>query len=141
MISIYALAHPLTGVIRYVGRSRDPVRRLYNHMHEMRARKGNAEKNSWIEAMRRRPSVVILERCRPAVSDKREGAWIARLSRRGRLFNRIDAAPMRAEPRFSITVFPALRDAIVKAAEADGRAKSDWIERALAKVLKVRKVG
>ena len=43
--------------------------------------------------------------------------------------------------RFSITVFPALRDAIVKAAEADGRAKSDWIERALAKVLKVRKAG
>ena len=40
--------------------------------------------------------------------------------------------------RFSITVFPALRDAIEKAAKADGRKKSDWIERALAKVLKVK---
>jgi len=40
--------------------------------------------------------------------------------------------------RFSITVFPALRDAILKAARADGRKKSDWIERTLAKVLKVK---
>lgn len=40
--------------------------------------------------------------------------------------------------RFSITVFPALRDAIEEAAKNDGRKKSDWIERTLAKVLKVK---
>lgn len=41
--------------------------------------------------------------------------------------------------RFSITVFPELRAAIEKAAEADGRSLSDWIARALAKMVKIRK--
>lgn len=41
--------------------------------------------------------------------------------------------------RFSITVFPELRAAIVREADRDGRPISDWIERTLAKVLKVRK--
>jgi hypothetical protein len=59
-VYIYTLAHPLTGEVRYVGKSIDPEGRLRGHITE----KGTAHKNNWIRSLLREgltPKCEVLE--------------------------------------------------------------------------------
>jgi hypothetical protein len=61
MISIYGLADPRDGRVRYVGKANDPARRLKAHLREMRRR---TPLYDWIGSLRKvgiTPSLRVLE--------------------------------------------------------------------------------
>lgn len=60
-VYIYALSDPRTNMVRYVGKTVDPVARLYGHIL---ARRSNTHKTAWIGQMKRdgvKPKMDILE--------------------------------------------------------------------------------
>lgn len=57
---IYTLSDPLTGLVRYVGKTRDPKQRMRNHF----SKRENTHKGNWIEALRRQglsPEVTFID--------------------------------------------------------------------------------
>lgn len=69
-VFIYTLAHPLTGEVRYVGKSIDPEGRLRGHITE----KGTAHKNNWIRSLLREgltPKCEVLEE----LDDPNDDQW------------------------------------------------------------------
>ena len=57
---IYILSDPETGVVRYIGKTRDPKARMRNHI----GRKENNHKGNWIESLRRKnllPEVTFID--------------------------------------------------------------------------------
>jgi len=76
---IYALAHPVTKEIRYIGKSNYPKRRLQEHHCEYRY-KGNTHKKNWIKSLLKeglRAELVILEECEKSNWQEREKYWIS----------------------------------------------------------------
>lgn len=76
---IYALAHPITKEIRYIGKSNYPKRRLQEHHCEYR-HKGNTHKKNWIKSLIKeglRAELVILEECDESNWQEREKFWIS----------------------------------------------------------------
>lgn len=58
---IYALCEPDTNVIRYIGKSTNPRRRLLNHMND----NGKCHRTNWLQSLKRRgkvPGLMIIER-------------------------------------------------------------------------------
>lgn len=85
---IYGLADPLSGVVRYVGKSFDPVKRMNGHL---RIKKPKTYKEKWISSILKAgllPELVILEATTKNAASEREIFWIAKyLSEGVRLTN------------------------------------------------------
>lgn len=81
MVTIYGLADPADGLIRYIGKTVNLARRLY--MHIWRARNGgDNHRDRWIRTVLgqgRKPVAITLETCAPNEWQERERAWIAKL--------------------------------------------------------------
>lgn len=84
MSAIYALTDPVTGEIRYVGKTgRTPRERLLDHVRQ--ARQGVHRQRRlccWIRSLTDAPMVVVLE-SDPDDLDEAERRWIATLSEEG----------------------------------------------------------
>jgi len=86
MITIYALTDPRTAVVRYVGQSRDPARRLVQHI---RTHSGGSWRNPWVRwlgdlrALRLRPILLVLETCDDPAATAAEQRWIAHYRQAG----------------------------------------------------------
>lgn len=90
LVSIYGLADPTTGDVRYVGKAVDPLKRLKEHLRE---RRRASPLYSWIESLRRRslaPALVVLETCPADEWPDRERFHIAALRASGGLLNLAD---------------------------------------------------
>lgn len=77
MIFIYALKEPLSGAIRYVGKTNNLQKRYTKHLL---AQGANPEKNAWIEQLKAnglKPQIEVLEECAESVWPDRERHWIA----------------------------------------------------------------
>ena len=82
MKTIYALASPRTGEIRYVGQTNNLKKRMRDHKCDGR----NAGKTRWLKRMKRGPKLIILDEAEDA--DLAERWWIATSLYFGnRLFN------------------------------------------------------
>ena len=79
LVSIYALAEPHAPYeVRYIGKSTDPERRLYEHVQ--RAPTGSTWSARWIQSLLRadeRPLLIILERTEQGRWAERERWWVA----------------------------------------------------------------
>lgn len=77
--TIYALVDPRNGVIRYVGKANDPVKRLRSHV---RTSDTSTHKGAWLVALRKaglKPLLLRLERCTERPWEEAERDWITRL--------------------------------------------------------------
>ncbi len=80
MIVIYTLSCPLTGEVRYVGKTNNPKIRFKNHCEE-RWRKNR--KSNWIKSLRSRslkPVMEIIEECPEDSWEDSERFWISYLN-------------------------------------------------------------
>ncbi len=76
---IYALKDPITKEIRYIGRSKYPKQRLYEH-HHIKRLMGPTHRNRWILSLLNqglRAELSILEECNEKNWSEREKYWIA----------------------------------------------------------------
>lgn len=76
---IYALRCPVSGRVRYVGKTTDPARRLRHHLSEAR-RLPHLHKSRWITSLLReglRPTVEVLEIVTTGGWEIAERRWIA----------------------------------------------------------------
>lgn len=76
MITIYGLVDPRDLCLRYVGKSKNPTKRLRSHLKE----KGSTRKHRWLDQLRSlgiAPNMVVLESCDEANWQDRETRWIA----------------------------------------------------------------
>ncbi len=92
MITIYGLAHPRTGTVRYVGKcTQDVSRRLANHEYKARSGRARTPVGFWIRGLigrGLRPKLIVLEVVRRGSWRKAERRWIAKLRADGyRLLN------------------------------------------------------
>jgi predicted GIY-YIG superfamily endonuclease len=73
---IYALIDPNTQLIRYIGKSNDPQKRLYRHLKE----KGTSYKVQWLRSLKTNgqiPEIQIIEEVLVSQWQKQECYWIA----------------------------------------------------------------
>lgn len=83
-VSIYALCDP-TGVIRYVGKARNPHTRFKQHVREALKERGvNKHKEAWIRDVHANGGeiqLLILEWCNGSAWEDAERKWIAKYAR------------------------------------------------------------
>lgn len=75
---IYALVHPETKEIRYIGKSNNPKKRLWEH-HQLSRLKSQTHKNNWIKSLLKqglRAEFIILEECNETNWKEREKFYI-----------------------------------------------------------------
>lgn len=78
-VYIYGLLDPRTGLVRYVGKARNPKRRLTEHWKRWRRAKPS-HKNNWLNVLHAldiKPRVVILHRSTTETWQRDEAAFIA----------------------------------------------------------------
>lgn len=80
---IYGLVDPRSGLVMYVGRSKDPAKRRWQHIHEARAKVKRGAKLSriaaWIndvEQSELEPQIVILDDVPQQEAEDAEAQWI-----------------------------------------------------------------
>lgn len=56
---IYCLKSPLTGEIKYIGKSNDPSKRLTQHIQD--AKKGKTKKDRWINSLLTKNTTPVME--------------------------------------------------------------------------------
>lgn len=82
MTSIYTLSDPISGLVRYVGKSNQPNRRFTNHL----CSKGKTYTCNWIQSLNKvglKPVLEILEECMDNEWPEREAYWIEQLRQWG----------------------------------------------------------
>lgn len=88
MISIYKLIHPDTLEIRYIGKTKESLkRRLNKHIHN---RKNNTKVNKWIRKLisnKKYPIIELIEKCSFDTWERREKYWIKYYSSKYNLMN------------------------------------------------------
>lgn len=81
-VKIYALRHPDTLEIRYVGKTvRSLSRRLGNHIANAKGNKHNKHLSNWILkllAVGKRPLIELIEECDYSIWQEREKYWISK---------------------------------------------------------------
>jgi DNA-binding transcriptional regulator YdaS (Cro superfamily) len=80
-VTIYALADPRTGEVRYVGKAVDPARRLRQHMTAFQLRNYRSQKNSWLLSLLDAgvtPTLHVLELVEHQDANAAEIRWIAK---------------------------------------------------------------
>jgi hypothetical protein len=85
---IYGLVDPRTGIIRYVGQSRQGRERVWTHLSNLRhGRHQNSRLQRWFTKTRRQglpePGYLILEACAADRLSERERAWIVEGNQNG----------------------------------------------------------
>lgn len=76
MVSIYTLSDPITGQVRYVGKTKaDLRRRLAQHLLPSNLRK-NTHKNAWLKSLNALPLLEVVEEVAPELADDAERFWI-----------------------------------------------------------------
>lgn len=74
---IYALLDPRSTEIRYIGQTtRDPERRLTSHLWEAKNSRQSSYLFNWLNSLKVRPLLVIIERVSPSRWEARERYWI-----------------------------------------------------------------
>lgn len=87
-VAIYTLSDPRTGVVRYVGQSIRPDRRIFQHARE--DEKGNLGVQGWfllLAAEGMAPRMEIIEWCTRPAAAERERHWILQFHAKAKLFN------------------------------------------------------
>lgn len=78
---IYGLVDPRDDLVKYVGKSLDPSKRLGGHIADTLKRSGrDTPKVAWIRkliSLNMRPTVVVLEKTARSCADNAERRWIA----------------------------------------------------------------
>jgi predicted GIY-YIG superfamily endonuclease len=108
---IYALTDPETNEPRYVGRSKNLKRRLYEH-HQTKRLKTKTHKNNWIKSLIDRglkAKIVILEECNDTNWSEREKYWVANIPN---LTNTTEGGEGEFERHVPINYTPELRKKI-----------------------------
>ncbi len=85
---IYALIDPDTNKIRYIGKSNNPTKRLYDHIHSCNLT--NTHKNNWIKSLLeedKKPIVKVLEEVDMDDWQFYEKYWINKLKKNNPLTN------------------------------------------------------
>ncbi len=105
-VVIYGLVDPRSGVLRYIGQTRDRQRRYSRHCHPHP--KDRRHRAQWIRALTRgglKPEFVEIEVCDPFNVDAAERFWIASLRAAGaELLNIADGGGVtRRQPGFKLT--------------------------------------
>lgn len=81
-VKIYALKHPDTLEVRYVGKTvRSLSRRLGNHIANAKGNQHNKHLSNWILkilALGKRPLIELLEECEHSVWQEKEKFWISK---------------------------------------------------------------
>lgn len=78
LVYIYTLEHPLTGEVRYVGKTKNPKMRFQNHMNK--GHNKTSHKTNWIESLKReglRPIMKVLDEVSNEEWKYWEKFWIA----------------------------------------------------------------
>lgn len=80
-IFIYVLKNPITGEIKYVGKTNNPKRRLYSHIEESKRKTGlkNRRVINWINSLLKdklKPKMEIVEICNNNNWEEKEIYWI-----------------------------------------------------------------
>jgi hypothetical protein len=102
IIYIYALLEPDTDDVRYVGKSVNPDKRLYQHCHpEKNAKRLSAEWITSLLVQGKTPKLVILEECGIDTWDESERRWIAHYKSIGMAQTNIAAGGMNRTNRAS----------------------------------------
>lgn len=115
---IYYLRDPKTQAIRYVGRSRDPIRRLNAHLNHEQA---NKKKWEWILSLKKEglhPEMVFVESVFSMGKAKTREAHHIRKNRSPLLLNIQGAA--HSETRFQIRMSPEEMDILRAMAKKEG---------------------
>ena len=79
-VSVYSLADPTTGRVRYVGRTIHPAKRLVQHLRWGQERYNNPAKIPWIDGLAERglePALTVLEEVSAPAGPDAERRWIA----------------------------------------------------------------
>lgn len=96
MVSIYGLYHPITGELRYVGKTEKALfRRLAQHMYNAR-KGGTTYRDCWIRKLIEqglKPTIQLIESTTQADWSEREQFWIREKSKDGRLTNLHEGGP------------------------------------------------
>lgn len=85
-ILIYALCDPITGAIRYIGRSKNPVKRLRQHISRSKCITDHRRKSRWIRTLLNQnlmPALFLLERTSVELCNQAERCWIAYYTKAG----------------------------------------------------------
>jgi hypothetical protein len=76
---IYAICHPTTGAVRYIGKAHDLKKRRRDHLNELRSgTHRNTHLQAWATKLGQPPAIRILQECLPGMMDQCEQEWIAR---------------------------------------------------------------
>ncbi len=82
--TIYALAHPETGEIRYVGKTLvKPLDRMRGHLLDARTKRSSTYAARWLRTLDRDPKLIALEVCAEEYASHVERYWIAEMRERG----------------------------------------------------------
>jgi hypothetical protein len=103
-VAIYVLTDPVSGEVRYVGKSVDPYRRLGQHMRDRSAY--GTDKQRWMHGLwmqGQAPQMWVIQRVPSNRQNQAEREWIARYQAQGArlvntVHNRKRAAPRAARP-------------------------------------------
>lgn len=72
---VYALTDPMTGDVRYIGRTEDPDKRLYLHWS---SRNSDASaRHRWLGSLSEKPGLMVLARVPRGAAGHVERQWIA----------------------------------------------------------------
>jgi hypothetical protein len=71
---IYALEDPITNIIKYIGKSDDPAKRLDVHLNRLSK---NTAKNSWLKSLSEKPNILILDEIQKTEWGFWEKYWIS----------------------------------------------------------------
>ncbi len=129
---IYALRHPVTNEIRYIGKANDSLKRLASHLRETRRK---TPLYSWIESLRKQgltPNVTVICQSKDWVSDEKR--IIAEYRNTHRLLNIADGGD---EPKCSIETRAANGKKVAESIHSDPKRKYIWnIKKAMAESLR-----
>lgn len=96
-VAIYGLVSPITGKVRYVGKSQDPKSRLRHHLHIARSNKHqNIHVYNWLRKLHQqdlRPKLTIIEEVDENIWAEREQYWIAHYGLENLCNTRIGGTP------------------------------------------------
>lgn len=85
---VYALCHPVTGDVRYIGQSCNLVSRLAEHLRPSPGSPG-CPVNNWVSSLKSSPEVKILQECRSREEARSREEWfISEYKKRFDLLNR-----------------------------------------------------
>jgi hypothetical protein len=75
-VCIYALTDPQSGMVKYIGMSKQPEVRIRAHWQEAKSGRRALPVHQWIKRLNRKPGIKILDTCLRSEGPDRERYWI-----------------------------------------------------------------